>query len=201
VGDDSRRLRRIEEDLDHRIGQRVARLPVAADRELEVVFGLVRRRRAGRGSRKRRGADLVNAVTLRESFRSLLAGNNGVAVDDATMRAVNDALRRCRVEVVFRTEPWGVEYRSSAKGADRILGTYLCAMLASVDDGSWSRLKVCANPDCRWAFFDRSRKHAGTWCDMATCGSVFKMRRHRQRQRTQRAADAGTSQAVRHKRS
>src|SRR5437763_2094025 len=38
-------------------------------------------------------------------------------------------------------------------------------------DGSWAQLKLCANPDCRWAFYDRSRNHQGTWCRMEVCGN------------------------------
>jgi predicted RNA-binding Zn ribbon-like protein len=50
-------------------------------------------------------------------------------------------------------------------------------------DGTWQRLKACGNPDCRWAFYDRSHSRAGAWCDMATCGNRIKNRRLRQRQR------------------
>jgi predicted RNA-binding Zn ribbon-like protein len=50
-------------------------------------------------------------------------------------------------------------------------------------DGTWSRLRVCRNPDCRWAFFDRSRNRQGTWCTMAACGNRDKNRRFRARQR------------------
>ncbi|HLQ53765.1 MAG TPA: CGNR zinc finger domain-containing protein [Streptosporangiaceae bacterium] len=45
------------------------------------------------------------------------------------------------------------------------------------------RLKACRNPDCRWAFYDRTQSRAGAWCDMATCGNRIKNRRLRQRQR------------------
>jgi predicted RNA-binding Zn ribbon-like protein len=139
-------------------------------------------------------ADLANAVSLRETFRTLLAGNNGVPVGDAATTAINDALKRCLVEVAVRPKQGlALEYRCSAEGVDQILGSYLCAMLAAIADNSWSRMKACANPDCRWAFFDRSRNHAGTWCEMATCGSVFKMRRHRERQRIRRNASKGES--------
>ncbi|MGN6176626.1 MAG: CGNR zinc finger domain-containing protein [Streptosporangiaceae bacterium] len=44
-------------------------------------------------------------------------------------------------------------------------------------------MKACGNPDCRWAFYDRSHSRAGAWCDMATCGNRIKNRRLRQRQR------------------
>ena len=50
-------------------------------------------------------------------------------------------------------------------------------------DGTWQRLKACGNPDCRWAFYDRSHSRAGAWCDMATCGNRIKNRRLRQRHR------------------
>src|SRR6266496_3542434 len=50
-------------------------------------------------------------------------------------------------------------------------------------DGTWQRLKACGNPDCRWAFYDRSHSRAGAWCDMATCGNRIKNRRLRHRQR------------------
>jgi predicted RNA-binding Zn ribbon-like protein len=48
-------------------------------------------------------------------------------------------------------------------------------------DGSWGRLKACANEECRWAFYDRARNHGGTWCDMATCGNKLKNRAFRAR--------------------
>jgi predicted RNA-binding Zn ribbon-like protein len=50
-------------------------------------------------------------------------------------------------------------------------------------DGSWTRLKVCANDECRWAFYDRSRNHGGTWCEMSACGNKLKNREFRARRR------------------
>jgi len=51
------------------------------------------------------------------------------------------------------------------------------------EDGSWARLKVCANSECQWAFFDRSRNQQGSWCEMATCGNRLKNRELRARRR------------------
>ena len=48
-------------------------------------------------------------------------------------------------------------------------------------DGTWWRLKVCGNPDCEWAFYDRSRNQQGNWCDMAVCGNRIKNRQLRAR--------------------
>jgi predicted RNA-binding Zn ribbon-like protein len=50
-------------------------------------------------------------------------------------------------------------------------------------DGSWTRLKACANDECQWAFYDRSRNHGGTWCEMSSCGNKLKNREFRARRR------------------
>jgi predicted RNA-binding Zn ribbon-like protein len=57
------------------------------------------------------------------------------------------------------------------------------------EDGTWSRLRVCANDGCRWSFYDRSRNQQGHWCDMAVCGNRLKNREFRARRRG-RAATA-----------
>lgn len=63
-------------------------------------------------------------------------------------------------------------------------GDMLAAVLAAVSDGTWPRLKTC--PDCRWAFYDRTRNGSKRWClmyaggpDGRACGSIAKMRRYR----------------------
>ena len=67
-------------------------------------------------------------------------------------------------------------------------------------DGSWARLKACRNPDCHWAYYDRSHAGRGAWCDMAVCGNRMKNRTLRSRRSgvagtgsTQRASSAATS--------
>jgi predicted RNA-binding Zn ribbon-like protein len=59
----------------------------------------------------------------------------------------------------------------------------LLVIRSAQEDGSWSRLKMCANPDCRWVFYDRSRNQQGNWCDMAVCGNRLKNRQLRARRR------------------
>jgi predicted RNA-binding Zn ribbon-like protein len=50
-------------------------------------------------------------------------------------------------------------------------------------DGTWALLKACANDECQWAFYDKSRNHGGTWCSMSTCGNKLKNRQFRARRR------------------
>ena len=60
---------------------------------------------------------------------------------------------------------------------ERILGLVAAARI----DGSWERMKTCANGGCRWLFYDHSRNRSRTWCTMDLCGSQAKMRAYRRR--------------------
>jgi predicted RNA-binding Zn ribbon-like protein len=53
--------------------------------------------------------------------------------------------------------------------------------------GTWSRLKLCRNDDCSWAFYDSSRNRSGSWCRMGECGNRLKNRAYRARQRAERS--------------
>jgi predicted RNA-binding Zn ribbon-like protein len=66
----------------------------------------------------------------------------------------------------------------------------------AVKEGTWGRLKAC--PDCRWAFYDHTRSKTKVWCGMLAgdggraCGTIAKVRRYRQRRRSDGAArDSG----------
>lgn len=121
-------------------------------------------------------ADRALAREVREGIRSLLEG----AARVEPLRRVADA-HRARLTV---TEEGAVALANAGAGE---LGDGLFELLLTIhraqEDGSWLRLKVCANPDCRWAFFDRSRNQQGNWCSMAVCGNRLKNRQLRARRR------------------
>jgi predicted RNA-binding Zn ribbon-like protein len=74
-----------------------------------------------------------------------------------------------------------------ANARDEGVGDALFELLLIIhraqQEGTWSRLRVCANDECRWAFYDRSRNQQGSWCDMAVCGNRLKNRQLRARRR------------------
>jgi predicted RNA-binding Zn ribbon-like protein len=45
-----------------------------------------------------------------------------------------------------------------------------------------SRIKLCANPNCRRAYYDETKSRTRRWCD-STCGNLMRVRRHRARGR------------------
>jgi hypothetical protein len=62
--------------------------------------------------------------------------------------------------------------------------TYLCLELyVAQRTGRLSRLKACANPQCRWLFWDTSRPGTGRWCSMQVCGGQHKARMYRRRRK------------------
>ncbi|NAZ86017.1 hypothetical protein GTR00_07895 [Kineococcus sp. T90] len=71
--------------------------------------------------------------------------------------------------------------RLRAAGGAGALDAVVEAVAAGVGTGAWGRLKLCASPDCRWAFRDTSRNGGGRWCSMEVCGNRHKTRTYRQR--------------------
>jgi predicted RNA-binding Zn ribbon-like protein len=125
------------------------------------------------------------ALEVREAIRSLLRRNGGSGELDGeqlhTLRRLAEGYRPS-VDV----EPDGtVSLAAAGDGADLcdgLLGLLLTIRDAQAD-GTWSRLKLCANPECDWAFYDRSRNRQGSWCTMASCGNRIKNRHFRARRR------------------
>ena len=70
--------------------------------------------------------------------------------------------------------------------AERVMARLLAEVFRAEAEGRWDRLKACRNPGCRWAFYDASKNGMGRWCNMQVCGARHKMRRYRERKRSDR---------------
>jgi predicted RNA-binding Zn ribbon-like protein len=129
-------------------------------------------------------ADLRIARDIRESLRALLAHNGGgPPPTPAELRPLERFTRALEARV--SVDPTGYVHvgpQEPGRVGDGLLRLLLVVRDAQ-EAGTWPRLKVCANPDCRWAFYDRSHSRRGTWCDMATCGNLIKNRNFRARHR------------------
>lgn len=129
--------------------------------------------------------ELAQARAVREALRSMLAGNAGAPTgNESHLEPIIILAGRHRLELTI--DPQGrIEL---GPDPDDRMEDRLVALLVVVRDaqraGTWNRLKVCGNPDCQWAFYDRSHSRQGTWCDMAVCGNVVKNRNLRARRRS-----------------
>jgi predicted RNA-binding Zn ribbon-like protein len=129
-------------------------------------------------------AELDLARRVRESIRAMLVANaGGPSPTPGDLQAIQGAAQAFRP--ALQIGPDGhVSVQPEPDGPlEAALVRLLLAIRDGQRDGTWQRLKACGNPDCRWAFYDRSHSRAGAWCDMATCGNRIKNRRLRQRQR------------------
>ncbi|MET1075935.1 MAG: CGNR zinc finger domain-containing protein [Umezawaea sp.] len=116
-------------------------------------------------------ADLAAAIALRTALREALSDDTDDAdavraLADFPLRLAPDASGRLRV--------------TAASGVPG-LAPVVEAVAVSVAGGGWNRLKLCAAPDCRWAFLDASRNGGGRWCAMSACGNRTKTRAYRRR--------------------
>jgi hypothetical protein len=112
--------------------------------------------------------DLAHAIALRTALRQSRSGeiDAGTALADYPLQLAQDRSGGLRIAA-----------RSGKPWLDAIVET----VVAAVGRGDWSRVKLCAAPDCRWAFHDTSRGGRGRWCDMNVCGNRHKTRVYRER--------------------
>lgn len=128
--------------------------------------------------------DLVRSRHLREAMRSLLECNAG---DGHPIGEQLEVLRLLAQSADIRLEIGeDLAVQLSGEGQDPIASIAVTLLLIVRDaqrDGTWARLKACSNPECRWAYYDRSHSQKGRWCDMAVCGNRAKNRALRARRR------------------
>ncbi len=127
--------------------------------------------------------DLRLAREVRESIRALIGRNTGtgpLTADDLAPLEKVLGQTRPRLEIGADGRARLGPTRPAETLADGLLALLLIIRDAQAD-GDWDRLKLCGNPDCRWAFYDRSHSRRGAWCDMASCGNRVKNRNLRAR--------------------
>lgn len=90
-----------------------------------------------------------------------------------------------RLDAIAAAVPLRVRFGEAAHlepaQAASALGPILATAYDALSDEALSRLKVCRNEACRWAFYDTSRNRSGVWCTMAICGNRQKGRLYRRR--------------------
>jgi predicted RNA-binding Zn ribbon-like protein len=128
-------------------------------------------------------AELHLARTVREGIRALLVTNSGgLPPTPASLQPLQALAQASRPRLEVGSG--GLVSISPGPGdrLDAQLASLLLVIRDAQRDGSWQRLKACRNPECLWAFYDRSHSQVGSWCDMSSCGNRIKNRKLRERQ-------------------
>ncbi len=128
-------------------------------------------------------ADLQLARDVRESLRAMIARNTGgPPLTEAELRPLEEVTSEFSPRLMVAADG-GVRFgtREAAPCLSDGLAGLVLAVRDAQADGSWDRMRLCGNPDCLWAFYDRSHSRRGAWCDMASCGNRLKNRNLRAR--------------------
>ncbi len=119
--------------------------------------------------------DHASVLRARQALGSLLAANNGGGPEPTAIGQLDEVLAgtsfelRCDAGGPACFEPTSPDVRAP-------LGKLLAIVVAARNAGTWPRLKACADPECRTAFFDASSK--AKWCTKR-CGDRMRARTHR----------------------
>jgi predicted RNA-binding Zn ribbon-like protein len=100
------------------------------------------------------------------------------------MESLNEILRitEGHDELVEEAGLWRMEFIAREGTLDWLLAAVARSAADIVAEGAKARLRLCANPECGFFFYDESRTHRRRWCSMAVCGNRSKVaafaRRH-----------------------
>ncbi|MFE2961126.1 CGNR zinc finger domain-containing protein [Nocardia tengchongensis] len=131
------------------------------------------------------------AERIREGLRALVAENNTEPVSSPRPDGLNPAARAEFAELT-RDFPLMLDVTVSPPRlvacartpVEAALAGLLAIVVEAVAEGTWTRLKACREPSCRWAYYDHSRNRRRTWCSMDICGNRAKARASHQRKST-----------------
>ena len=122
---------------------------------------------------------------IRRMTDALRTGRQPAARDVA---ALNRALAAVPMVRRLTREAGGFRFEFAAAARDLrvVLAEVARSFAEFIAGGDPRRIRLCANPDCRWVFVDASHNRTRRWCE-ATCGNLVKVRRFRARQAAARA--------------
>lgn len=132
--------------------------------------------------------DLAVAVSLREGLRAALRRNHDRAHDRVRGHAAPPSPRDATLSAALEALPLRLTITAEGPvpvpavgGVPGGLAAIAAAVLDTRADGTWPRLKVCAESTCQWAFIDSSKNRSRAWCSMRICGNRTKTRAYRTR--------------------
>ena len=122
--------------------------------------------------------DLARVKRLREALRAFLLANAGFPLTPEAAEAFDDAAGPARLRTRADEEGWLELLPVDEGGLGHAIGRLVSIVFAEQQDGTWSRLKVCA--ECQWALYDHTKNYSAAWCG-SQCGARVRSRRYRQR--------------------
>ena len=146
-----------------------------------------RLRRAAAASPRAAAQVWGRAIKFRETlFRVLNAKAESRAIAPEDLSAIE--AEHARAASFARLSRDGDGYRwtldPSAAALDAAMQPLVESAVSLLTSAKLERLRRCGNSTCYWLFIDETKNHSRRWCEMASCGNIVKVRRHREKARS-----------------
>ncbi|MDT5264371.1 MAG: hypothetical protein QOI90_997 [Mycobacterium sp.] len=117
-------------------------------------------------------AELPRLRAVRDTLRSVLGDHDGPRTD----AVITGTAAITATSAGAHLEPLG-------SGASWLAAAIAIEAATAHAQDTFRRLKLCHEPQCRTALYDRSKNNSRIWHDTATCGNKTNARAHRARRR------------------
>lgn len=127
-------------------------------------------------------AVLDRALALRATLhRVFSAAASAAPPPPADLASLNAALSEAlgHLRIVYQAEGYRWEWMDGQQALARVLWPVVRAAADLLASAELERVRQCPGEGCGWLFVDRSRNQRRRWCEMAHCGNLAKVRRHR----------------------
>jgi predicted RNA-binding Zn ribbon-like protein len=130
-----------------------------------------------------RAVDLERARALRDLLGALAARvTEGGTLANRELAALNEFMAGSPVRREL-VPGYAVTLRPLVTGWPAVLGEVAASFARTLAEADPGRIRLCANPDCRWAFYDDTRNGSKRYCAEEACGNLMRVRRFRSRRR------------------
>lgn len=115
---------------------------------------------------------------------------SAIAADEAPEQEDLDRLSRevaavgAERTLVLADDAFVWQWRAPGDCLDAMLWPAIASAAELLTSDEVARVRECAADDCGWLFIDASRNRSRRWCDMSECGNRAKVRRYRERTRS-----------------
>jgi len=133
-------------------------------------------------------AILERARALREAIYGIFAAvAQGTQPTGSDLDLLNRELERgmAGARVMVTTEGFGWEWRKEEGAFDQMLAPVARSTAMLLTSAERQLVRQCANEHCRWLFVDTTKNHRRQWCRTTRCGNLMRVRKYRERQRSQ----------------
>ncbi len=128
-------------------------------------------------------ATLTTLVALRTLLRSMIEAQVEGQIADYDQAALNAVLIKMPLNrrLIKDIEGYRLEMAPLKKDWDWVQAEVAASFAHLLAYHDPRRLKVCANTNCRWVFYDESKSRTRLYCSSNKCANLLKARRFRAR--------------------